>query len=41
MLKTLSICSECYKRIPATIVIRDGAAWIQKECPTHGKSGAS
>ena len=37
MIKTLSICSTCYKRIPASIVIRDGAAYMVKNCPVHGE----
>ncbi len=35
-IQTLSICPECYKRIPADIVIRDGAAWMTKTCDVHG-----
>jgi hypothetical protein len=40
MIKTFSICSECYKRIPAYIDIQNGAAIINKMCDTHGKSTA-
>ena len=40
MIRTLSICSECYKRIPATINVRDGIAYLEKVCPNHGKSEA-
>lgn len=40
MIKTLSICSTCYKRIPANIIIKEGAAYIVKTCPVHGEQEA-
>lgn len=36
MIKTLSMCSECYARIPAEIFFKDGAAWMRKTCDVHG-----
>jgi len=33
---TISFCPECYKRIPATVVIRNGSVWIEKNCSEHG-----
>lgn len=36
-IRTFSMCPDCYKRIPADIVVRDGAAWMFKVCPTHGE----
>ena len=40
MINTLSICSTCYKRIPANIIVREGAAYIKKVCPNHGETEA-
>lgn len=40
MIKTFSMCPTCYKRIPATITVRGGAAWMDKECEIHGHSTA-
>jgi hypothetical protein len=40
MIKTLSICGECYARVPAEIFFRDGQAWIRKQCDVHGESEA-
>jgi MoaA/NifB/PqqE/SkfB family radical SAM enzyme len=37
MINTMSICPECYRKIPADIVVHDGSAWMHKECPVHGK----
>ena len=37
MISTFSICPTCYKRIPASIIIRDGEAWMIKTCEAHGK----
>lgn len=36
MMKTLSMCPTCYRRVPAQIIYRDGAAWMVKNCPVHG-----
>lgn len=36
MILTFSICDTCYKRVPADIFVRDGAAWITKTCDVHG-----
>ena len=38
MIRTLSVCDECYARIPAEIFFKDGQAWISKTCDTHGAS---
>jgi pyruvate-formate lyase-activating enzyme len=40
MIKTFSMCPSCYKRIPAAISIKDGAAIMRKTCPAHGKFSA-
>lgn len=40
MIKTLSLCPTCYSKIPADIIYHDGAAWMFKECPEHGKFSA-
>lgn len=40
MIVTMSICPTCYRKIPADIVVHDGAAWMHKECPVHGKFAA-
>lgn len=37
MIKTLSMCPVCYKKIPANIVVHEGSAWMHKECEEHGK----
>jgi hypothetical protein len=34
------MCPTCYKRIPASIRIENGAAIIRKACPVHGTSSA-
>ncbi|MEJ7599628.1 MAG: radical SAM protein [Kofleriaceae bacterium] len=34
---TRSICPQCKQVIDAHIVLRDGAVWMQKRCPKHGK----
>lgn len=31
-----SLCPECRKRIPATILERDGKVYMEKTCPEHG-----
>lgn len=33
--KTESLCPSCLLRIPATVVLRDGAVWMDKRCPEH------
>ena len=33
--KTQSLCPTCLKRVPATVVLRDGAVWMDKSCPDH------
>jgi len=37
MINTLSMCPTCYKKIPATIYFKGGAALMIKECDEHGK----
>jgi Radical SAM superfamily len=34
--KTLSMCEQCYRHIPAEKFIRDGKVWLGKTCPKHG-----
>lgn len=33
---TNSICSTCYRKVEAKIVIQDGAVWMLKRCVRHG-----
>jgi len=40
VIKTLSLCPVCYKKIPADIINHDGAVWMFKECDVHGKFSA-
>lgn len=40
MIETISLCNTCYKKIPATITCKDGAAVMVKECDVHGKMEA-
>jgi organic radical activating enzyme len=35
---TVSLCEVCYRHIPAVTFERDGAVWIEKFCPKHGRS---
>ncbi len=35
--KTLSVCPECLKIIPATVFERDGKVWMRKTCEEHGE----
>ena len=37
MIRTLSLCPTCYKKIPADIIFHDGAAWMMKKCDQHGE----
>jgi uncharacterized radical SAM superfamily Fe-S cluster-containing enzyme len=37
MIETISLCPECYKKIPAYIYEKDGQAWMKKECDVHGR----
>ena len=34
--KTLSMCEQCYRHIPAIRFERDGKIWLGKTCPKHG-----
>jgi len=34
--ETLSLCTHCYKHIPAKIFVENNAVWIRKTCPDHG-----
>ncbi len=36
--QTVSLCEECYRRVEAKHVIRDGEVWMYKWCPEHGSS---
>lgn len=40
MLKTLSLCPTCYRKIEASITYQNGLAVMVKECPEHGPSTA-
>jgi len=40
MIETLSLCNTCYKKIPAWIYEKDGAAVMRKECDVHGVMNA-
>jgi hypothetical protein len=33
---TTSVCPTCLTKVPAQVVERDGAVYLQKQCPTHG-----
>ena len=35
-IKTKSICNECLKTVPAVKYEKDGAVFLEKECPEHG-----
>lgn len=35
--KTMSICPECMKILPADVFERDGKVFMSKVCPTHGE----
>lgn len=34
--RTISVCPECMKRIPAEHIEEDGKIWMVKTCPEHG-----
>ncbi len=34
--ETRGICPACHDEVPAAVVVRDGAALLEKRCPTHG-----
>lgn len=40
MVKTLSLCGTCYKKIPASIQIQDGMVVMTKTCSEHGPQSA-
>ncbi|WP_302795119.1 radical SAM (seleno)protein TrsS [Cloacibacillus evryensis] len=33
---TYSVCPACGRRLPAEIVVKDGASYLEKSCPVHG-----
>jgi tetraether lipid synthase len=35
---TVSLCTECLRRVEAKHVIRDNRVWLHKWCPAHGQS---
>jgi hypothetical protein len=35
--KTLSLCPECLRLLPAEVYVKDGKVWISKTCPEHGE----
>lgn len=37
---TISLCPECLRKLPANVVEREGAIWMDKECPRHGSFNA-
>lgn len=37
---TTSLCSTCYREIPASVEIQPDGVWISKTCPTHGAQKA-
>lgn len=37
---TTSLCATCLARVPAKVVLEDGAAWLLKRCPEHGDERA-
>ena len=37
---TYSVCSTCLLRIPARVYEREGAVYLDKTCPTHGREEA-
>ena len=36
--QTISLCTECLRRIEAKVVIRDEQVWMYKWCPAHGST---
>ncbi|MFZ5477478.1 MAG: radical SAM protein [Myxococcota bacterium] len=38
MRETRGVCPTCHQQVPAALVVRDGAALLEKTCPTHGRS---
>ena len=40
MIRTLSLCNTCYKKIPATIRMNDGMVTMNKVCDEHGPQSA-
>ena len=40
MLKTLSLCSTCYRKVEAGIDYQNGSVVMIKECPEHGTTSA-
>jgi len=37
---TISACPSCLEKVPARVVERDGAVYLEKSCPTHGADEA-
>lgn len=35
--KTVSLCPQCLRLLPAIVFKRDGKAWIRRICPEHGE----
>ena len=33
---TLSLCSQCLRRVDAKVVFENDKVWMLKRCPTHG-----
>jgi hypothetical protein len=40
MIRTLSLCNTCYKKVPARIYEENGMAVMEKECDIHGTTKA-
>jgi molybdenum cofactor biosynthesis enzyme MoaA len=36
--ETRGCCSVCVEDVPAAVNVRDRAVWLDKECPTHGRT---
>ncbi|MDP2304700.1 MAG: hemerythrin domain-containing protein [Pseudomonadota bacterium] len=36
--ETRGACPTCHADVPAAVIVRDGAALLEKRCPTHGPS---
>lgn len=37
---TISLCNTCYAHVPATVVYREGSAFLKKTCSAHGEQEA-
>ena len=37
---TRTTCPVCLREVPGTVTLRDGIAWLERECPDHGPRAA-